>query len=91
MSETSETIFNFVVDSLKISGSPYNIINDELVMAQCQVQIPRTFFRPARMETVSLQMVCPPGSGVKISRFRIGNRREVTGYNGLLMGLKNAA
>ncbi|HEX3046955.1 MAG TPA: YqhG family protein [Bacillota bacterium] len=60
MPETAETIFNFVVDSLKISGAPYNVINNELVMAQCQVQIPRTFFRPARMETVSLQMVCRP-------------------------------
>jgi hypothetical protein len=65
MSENAETIFNFVVDSLRISGAPYNVINDELIMAQCQVQIPRTFFRPARTETVSLQMVCHPDLALK--------------------------
>ncbi len=29
-------------------------------MAQCQVQVPRSFFQPARTETMSLQMVCRP-------------------------------
>jgi len=53
-------IFQFLTDSLKVAESPYNIINGELIMAQCQVQIPRTFFRQARTETVSLQMVCQP-------------------------------
>jgi hypothetical protein len=53
-------IFNFIVDSLKISNSPFNIINSELIMAQCQVAVPRTFFTSARVETLNLQMVCNP-------------------------------
>ncbi len=54
------SIFDFIVDALKISGSPFNIINSELIMAQCQVSVPRTFFTPARVETQNLQMVCNP-------------------------------
>lgn len=59
---TSESlqIFGYLVDALKVAGSPHNIINNELIMAQCQVDIPRTFFRPARTETLNLQMVCAP-------------------------------
>ncbi len=53
-------IFDFIVDALKISGSPFNIINSEFIMAQCQVSVPRTFFTPARIETQNLQMVCNP-------------------------------
>lgn len=53
-------VFNFIVDSLKIAGAPYNIINNELIMAQCQVQVPRTFFTPAHIETLNLQIVCHP-------------------------------
>ncbi len=60
MSQGSEQdkIFSFIVDALKISNSPYTIINSELIMAQCQVAIPRSFFSPARVENLSLQMVC---------------------------------
>lgn len=59
---TSESlqIFGYLMDALKVAGSPHNIINNELIMAQCQVDIPRTFFRPARTETLNLQMVCAP-------------------------------
>jgi hypothetical protein len=60
MPQQFSTIFNFIVDSLKISDSPFNIINSELIMAQCQVAVPRTFFTPARVETLNLQMVCNP-------------------------------
>jgi hypothetical protein len=60
MPEENEVIFRFIVDSLKNAGSSYNIINQELVMAQCLVDIPRTFFRAARTETLNLQMVCQP-------------------------------
>jgi hypothetical protein len=58
--ETAAPIFQFITDSLKVAESPYNIINGELIMAQCQVQVPRTFFRPARTELTNLQMVCRP-------------------------------
>lgn len=60
MPEDNELIFKFIIDSLKISGSPFNTINNELIMAQCQVEIPRSFFRPARTENINLQMVCHP-------------------------------
>lgn len=56
----SQQVFEYLVDALKVAGSPHNIINNELIMAQCQVDIPRTFFRPARTETLNLQMVCAP-------------------------------
>ena len=56
----SQQIFEYLVDALKVASSPHNIINNELIMAQCQVDIPRTFFRPARTETLNLQMVCAP-------------------------------
>lgn len=55
-----QLVFEYLVDALKVAGSPHNIINNELIMAQCQVDIPRTFFRPARTETLNLQMVCSP-------------------------------
>jgi hypothetical protein len=58
MSENA--VFEFLADSLKLSNSPHNIIDNELIMAQCQVEIPRSFFRPARTETLNLQMVCRP-------------------------------
>ncbi len=57
---TEIAVFNFLADSLKLSNSPHNIIENELIMAQCQVEIPRSFFRPARTETLNLQMVCRP-------------------------------
>lgn len=60
MAEAPEVIFKFLEDSLKVAGSPYTIIQDELIMAQCQVQIPRTFFRSARTETMNFQLVCKP-------------------------------
>lgn len=60
MPETPAVIFQFIIDSLKVAESSYNIINEELIMAQCQVQIPRSFFRPARTELTNLQMVCRP-------------------------------
>ncbi len=60
MSENSQVIFGFLEDSLKVAGSPYTAINGELLMAQCQVQVPRSFFRPARTEIMNLQMVCRP-------------------------------
>jgi Bacterial protein YqhG of unknown function. len=60
MYQQPSSIFDFIVDSLKISNSPFNIINTELIMAQCQVAVPRTFFTPARVETLNLQMVCNP-------------------------------
>ena len=53
-------VFQFVVDSLKVASAAYNIIHDELIMAQCQVQIPKSFFRPARVENINLQMVTRP-------------------------------
>lgn len=56
----NQLVFQYLIDALKVAGSPYNIINNELIMAQCQVDIPRTFFRPARTETLNLQMVCFP-------------------------------
>jgi hypothetical protein len=56
----NQFVFGYLVDALKVAGSPHNIINNELIMAQCQVDIPRTFFRPARTETLNLQMVCSP-------------------------------
>lgn len=58
MQQQPSDIFNFIVDSLRISNSPFNIINSELIMAQCQVSVPHTFFTPARVETQNLQMVC---------------------------------
>lgn len=57
---SNESIFNFITHSLKVAGAPYNIINNELIMAQCQVEVPRTFFTPARVDTMSLQIVCRP-------------------------------
>lgn len=59
-SPENQLIFGYLVDALKVAGSPHNIINNELIMAQCQVDIARTFFRPARTETLNLQMVCSP-------------------------------
>ncbi len=56
----NQMVFGYLVDALKVANSPHNIINNELIMAQCQVDIPRTFFRPARTETLNLQMVCSP-------------------------------
>lgn len=56
----TQLIFGYLADALKVANSPHNIINNELIMAQCQVDIPRTFFRPARTETLNLQMVCAP-------------------------------
>ncbi len=56
----NQLVFEYLVDALKVADSPYNIINNELIMAQCQVDIARTFFRPARTETLNLQMVCSP-------------------------------
>lgn len=57
---SDQNVFNFIVNSLKVAGAPYNIINNELIMAQCQVNVPRTFFTPGRVETQSFQIVCHP-------------------------------
>lgn len=57
---SDQTIFSFIVNALKVAGAPYNIINNELIMAECQVNIPRTFFTPGRVETQSFQIVCNP-------------------------------
>ncbi len=56
----SQRVFSFIVDTLKISGAPYHVIEAELIMAQCQTEVPPSFFRPARTETLNLQMVCEP-------------------------------
>lgn len=60
MTDSSDTIFRFLVDTLKVSGSPYNVIDDQLILAQCEVEIPRTFFRAAHTELTNLQLVCKP-------------------------------
>lgn len=60
MTTQTDPIFNFIVNALKIAGAPYTIINQELIMAQCQVNVPRTFFTPARVEAQSIQIVCRP-------------------------------
>ena len=57
---STEATFNFIINSLKVAGAPYNIINNELIMAQCQVEVPRTFFTPARIDTMNLQIICQP-------------------------------
>jgi len=54
------TVFNFIINSLKVAGAPHTVIQNELIMAECQVNVPRTFFTPARVETQSLQIVCDP-------------------------------
>ncbi|NLW49165.1 MAG: hypothetical protein GXY86_17760 [Firmicutes bacterium] len=56
----NQLVFGYLVDALKVANSPYKIINNDLIMAQCQVDIAKTFFRPARTETLNLQMVCSP-------------------------------
>lgn len=58
MTKASDPIFDFIVNAFKIAGAPHSVINGELIMAQCQVNVPRTFFTPARVETQSLQLVC---------------------------------
>lgn len=60
MSDQSQEIFSFITDALKVAEAPFKIINDELIMAQCRVEVPRTFFTPARTETANLQMVRHP-------------------------------
>ena len=57
----NDFIFKFLIDCLKTANAPYNVINGELIMAQCQVQVPRTFFTPARVENLNLQLVTDPG------------------------------
>lgn len=56
----NSAVHQFITDSLKVAGATYNVIHNELIMAQCQVQIPKSFFRPARVENISLQMVTRP-------------------------------
>ncbi len=60
MAEAEQAVFDFLINTLRISGAPHNVIGNELIMAQCQVEIPRSFFRPARIENLNLQMVCQP-------------------------------
>jgi hypothetical protein len=56
----SPIIFKFIVDSLRIAGAEHNVIHNELIMCRCPVQVPRSFFTPARTEMMNLQMVCRP-------------------------------
>jgi hypothetical protein len=53
-------IFKFITQSLELAKAPCQVINDELILAQCQVTVPPSFFRPARVETLNLQMICQP-------------------------------
>jgi hypothetical protein len=55
-----DPIFDFIIHSLEIAKAPYNIINNELILAQCRVDVPASFFRPARTELMNLQIVCHP-------------------------------
>ena len=55
-----DPIFDFIIHSLEIAKAPYNIINNELILAQCRVDVPAGFFRPARSELLNLQIVCRP-------------------------------
>lgn len=60
MNTDSDPIFAFIIKALEIAKAPYNIINNELILAQCQVTVPPSFFRPARVENLNLQIVCRP-------------------------------
>ena len=53
-------IFKFINDLLNVAGSTHTVINNELIMAQCQVNIPANFFRPARTEIINLQLIVQP-------------------------------
>lgn len=53
-------IFNFITKALAIAQAPCQVVNDQLILAQCQVTVPPGFFRPARTETLNLQIVCQP-------------------------------
>jgi hypothetical protein len=60
MPTNNPEIFNFITKALAIAQAPCQAINDELILAQCQVTVPPSFFRPARTETLNLQIVCQP-------------------------------
>jgi hypothetical protein len=55
-----QEIFNFIIKTLEIAKAPFQVINGELILAQCQTNVPPSFFRPARQETLNLQLVCQP-------------------------------
>ncbi len=60
MKQNEAEIFQFMAHALQLANAPYNIINNELIMAQCQIQVPRSFFTPAHIENLNLQLVCVP-------------------------------
>ena len=60
MQSNNSEIFTFITKALAIAQAPYQVINEELILAQCQVTVPPSFFRPARTETLNLQIVCQP-------------------------------
>jgi hypothetical protein len=60
MTTTNKEIFTFIIKALEVAKAPCQVINDELILAQCQVNVPPGFFRPARTETLNLQIVCRP-------------------------------
>lgn len=60
MCTDAQQIFAFIIKALEIAKAPYNIIDNELILAQCRVNVPPSFFRPARVETLNLQLVCSP-------------------------------
>jgi hypothetical protein len=60
MPTNNPEIFNFITKALEIAKAPCQVINGELILAQCQVTAPPSFFRPARTETLNLQIVCQP-------------------------------
>jgi hypothetical protein len=55
-----QEIFDFITKTLEIAKAPFQVIGGELILAQCQVNVPPSFFRPARQETLNLQLVCRP-------------------------------
>ena len=60
MKQNEAEIFQFMAEALQLADAPYNIINEELIMAQCQIQVARSFFTPAHTENLNLQLVCTP-------------------------------
>jgi hypothetical protein len=60
MTTNNPEIFTFITKALELAKAPCQVINEELILAQCQVTVPPSFFRPARTETLNLQVVCQP-------------------------------
>lgn len=53
---TEKAIFDFAVKALEIAQAPYQVINNELILAECRVNVPRTFFTPAHVKKETLQL-----------------------------------